>query len=191
MKSLKGTRTEKNLLIAFAGESQARNRYTFFASVAKKEGYEQISAIFTETADNEKEHAKKFFKFLEGNMVEITAKYPTGVIGTTVENLKAAAEGEHEEWSTDYPMFAKIAQQEGFDEIAKCFKEIATVEKAHEKRYLALLKNIKSGKVFEREEIVTWKCRNCGYVTRGKKAPAKCPACQHPQAYFQLAENNY
>lgn len=191
MKSLKGTKTEKNLLTAFAGESQARNRYTYFASAAKKEGYEQISAFFTETAENEKEHAKKFFKFLEGGCVEVKASFPAGTIGSTADNLKASAAGEHEEWSHDYPMFAKIAKEEGFDEIAKCFKEVAVAEKAHEKRYLTLLKNIKSGKVFERDEIVTWQCRNCGYVTRAKKAPEKCPACAHPQAYFQLIQDNY
>ncbi|MBR4802701.1 MAG: rubrerythrin family protein, partial [Bacteroidales bacterium] len=188
---LKGTKTEKNLLTAFAGESQARNRYTFFASAAKKEGFEQISAIFTETADNEKEHAKKFFKFLEGGMVEIKATFPAGIIGTTAENLKASAAGEHEEWSKDYPEFAKIAKEEGFPEIAKCFKEVAVAEKAHEKRYLALLKNLKSGKVFEKNEVVEWKCRNCGYVHKGKTAPKECPACKHPQAYFQVKENNY
>lgn len=191
MKKLKGTKTEKNLLIAFAGESQARSRYVFFASVAKKEGYEQISAIFTETAENEKEHAKKFFKFLEGGMVEIKASYPAGIIGTTKENLKAAADGEHEEWSKDYPKFAKIAEQEGFKEIAKCFTEISEVEEQHEKRYRKLLQNILDGKVFEKDEVVEWKCRNCGYVHKGKKAPSKCPACQHPQAYFQVKENNY
>ena len=191
MKSLKGTKTEKNLLCAFAGESQARNRYMFFASVAKKEGYEQISAIFLETADNEKEHAKKFFKFLEGGMLEIKASFPAGVIGTTLENLKASAEGENEEWKILYPEFARIAKEEGFDEIAKCFKEICVAEKAHEKRYLALLKNLKSKKVFEKDEAVEWKCRNCGYVHKGKSAPKSCPACQHPQAYFQVKENNY
>ncbi len=191
MKKLKGTKTEKNLLIAFAGESQARSRYVFFASVAKKEGYEQISAIFTETAENEKEHAKKFFKFLEGGMVEIKASYPAGVIGTTAENLKAAADGEKDEWTKDYPKFAQIAEKEGFKEIAECFTEIAEVEEQHEKRYRKLLKNIKEGKVFEKDEVVEWKCRNCGYVHKGKKAPKKCPACQHPQAYFQIKEENY
>ncbi|MBQ1882905.1 MAG: rubrerythrin family protein [Bacteroidales bacterium] len=191
MKSLKGTKTEKNLLCAFAGESQARNRYTFFASAAKKEGYEQISAFFTETADNEKEHAKKFFKFLEGGMVEITASFPAGVIGSTADNLKAAADGELEEWKTVYPEFAAVAKEEGFPEIAKCFKEIAVAEKAHEKRYRALLKNLKSGKVFEKDEVVVWKCRNCGYVFRGKNAPKECPACQHPQAYFEVKGENY
>lgn len=188
---LKGTKTEKNLLTAFAGESQARNRYTFFASVAKKEGYEQISAIFMESAENEKEHAKKFFKFLEGGAVEIKASFPAGVIGTTEQNLKAAAEGEHEEWTDAYPKFAKIAEKEGFKEIAECFTEIAEVEEQHEKRYLKLLKNLKEGKVFEKDEVVEWKCRNCGYVHRGKKAPKKCPACQHPQAYFEVRAENY
>lgn len=191
MKSLKGTKTEKNLLCAFAGESQARNRYTFFASAAKKEGYEQISAFFTETADNEKEHAKKFFKFLEGGMVEITASFPAGVIGSTADNLKAAADGELEEWKIAYPEFARIAKEEGFSEIAKCFKEIAVAEKAHEKRYRALLKNLKSGKVFEKDEAVVWKCRNCGYVFRGKTAPKECPACKHPQSYFEVKCENY
>lgn len=191
MKSLKGTKTEKNLLCAFAGESQARNRYTFFASAAKKEGYEQISAFFTETADNEKEHAKKFFKFLEGGMVEITASFPAGVIGSTADNLKAAADGELEEWKVAYPEFARIAKEEGFSEIAKCFKEIAVAEKAHEKRYRALLKNLKSGKVFEKDEAVVWKCRNCGYVFRGKTAPKECPACKHPQSYFEVKCENY
>jgi len=191
MKSLKGTKTEKNLLHAFAGESQARNRYTYFASVAKKEGFEQISAIFTETADNEKEHAKKFFKFLEGGMTEITATFPAGVIGNTADNLKAAAEGEHEEWSKDYPAFAKIAKEEGFPEIAKCFKEVSVAEKAHEKRYRALLKNVKTGKVFTKDEVVEWKCRNCGYIYKGKTAPKLCPACLHPQAYFEVKAYNY
>lgn len=188
---LKGTKTEKNLLIAFAGESQARNRYTFFASVAKKEGYEQISGIFIETAENEKEHAKKFFKFLEGGAVEIKAAYPAGIIGTTEQNLKAAADGEHEEWTKDYPKFAKIAEKEGFKEIAECFTEIGEAEEQHEKRYRKLLKNIQEGKVFEKDQVVEWKCRNCGYVHRGKKAPKKCPACQHPQAYFEVKAENY
>lgn len=190
-KSLKGSKTEKNLLISFAGESQARNRYTFFASAAKKEGFEQISAIFTETAEQEKEHAKKFFKYLEGGNVEITASYPAGVIGTTAQNLKAAAEGEHGEWSHDYPMFAKIAKEEGFDEIANTFERVAEVEEQHEKRYRTFLKNVETGKVFERDEVVEWQCRNCGYVYKGKKAPEKCPACQHPQAYFELRKTNY
>jgi rubrerythrin len=185
MSTLKGTETEKNLMKSFAGESQARMRYTYFSSVAKKEGYEQIAAIFTETADQEKEHAKKFFKFLEGGNVEITASFPAGVIGTTAQNLEAAAGGEHEEWSELYPEFAKIAEKEGFAEIANTFKKIATVEAEHEKRYRALLSRVKAGTVFSREEEIEWQCRNCGFVFKGKKAPEKCPACQHPQAYFE------
>ena len=185
MKSVKGTQTEKNLLTSFAGESQARNRYTFFASQAKKEGYEQIAAIFTTTAEQEKEHAKRMFKFLEGGCVEITASYPAGVIGTTAENLKAAAEGEHEEWTDAYPKFAEVADQEGFPEIAKVFRAIASVEAEHEKRYRTLLDLVETNKVFERDEPITWQCRNCGYVLTGKRAPLKCPACAHPQAYFE------
>ncbi len=185
MATLKGTQTEKNLLHSFAGESQARMRYNYFASVAKKEGYEQIAAIFNETADQEKEHAKRFFKFLEGGMVEITATFPAGVIGTTAENLKAAAEGEHEEWSDAYPKFAEVAEQEGFIEIAKVFRAIASVEAEHEKRYRTLLDLVETNRVFEREEAIVWQCRNCGYVLTGKKAPLKCPACAHPQAYFE------
>lgn len=190
-KSLKGTRTEKNLAISFAGESQARNRYTYFASVAKKEGYEQISAIFTETADQEKEHAKRMFKWLEGGMVEITANYPAGVIGTTLENLKAAAAGENEEWSMDYPKFADIADEEGFPAIAKMYREIAVAEKGHEERYLAFVKNIEDGKVFKKDVEVVWQCRNCGYLYVGTEAPEICPACLHPQAYFEVKKNNY
>jgi len=190
-KSLKGTRTEKNLAISFAGESQARNRYTYFASVAKKEGYEQISAIFTETADQEKEHAKRMFKWLEGGMVEITASYPAGVIGTTLENLKAAAAGENEEWSLDYPKFADIADEEGFPAIAKMYREIAVAEKGHEERYLAFVKNIEDGKVFKKDVEVVWQCRNCGYLYVGTEAPEICPACLHPQAYFEVKKNNY
>lgn len=190
-KSLKGTRTEKNLAISFAGESQARNRYTYFASVAKKEGYEQISAIFTETADQEKEHAKRMFKWLEGGMVEITASYPAGVIGTTLENLKAAAAGENEEWSMDYPKFADIADEEGFPAIAKMYREIAVAEKGHEERYLAFVKNIEDGKVFKKDVEVVWQCRNCGYLYIGTEAPEICPACLHPQAYFEVKKNNY
>ena len=186
MSSLKGTKTEKNLLISFAGESQARNRYTFFSGAAKKEGYEQIAAIFEETANQEKEHAKRFFKFLEGGGLEITATFPAGVIGSTEENLIAAAEGEHEEWSLAYPEFAKIAAEEGFTAISKVYEFIATVEKRHEERYLALLKNIKEGRVFERNAEIEWQCRNCGYVHTGKSAPDSCPACAHPKAYFQL-----
>ncbi len=185
MATLKGTQTEKNLLCSFAGESQARMRYNYFASVAKKEGYEQIAAIFNETADQEKEHAKRFFKFLEGGMVEITATFPAGVIGTTAENLKAAAEGEHEEWSDAYPKFADIAEQEGFIEIAKVFRAIASVEAEHEKRYRTLLELVETNKVFERDEAIVWQCRNCGFVLTGKRAPLKCPACAHPQAYFE------
>lgn len=190
MKSVKGTQTEKNLLTSFAGESQARNRYTFFASAAKKEGYEQISAIFTETADQEKEHAKRMFKYLEGGMVEITASYPAGVIGTTLENLKAAAAGENEEWTTDYPHFAEVADAEGFPEIAEMYRQIAVAEKGHEERYLAFVKNIEAGTVFAKEEETVWQCRNCGYIHVGKEAPEKCPACLHPQAYFEVKKTN-
>jgi len=188
---LKGSETEKNLLKAFAGESQARNRYTYFASVAKSEGYEQISAIFQETADNEKEHAKVFFKYLEGRDVEITATYPAGKIGTTEQNLFHAAEGEHLEWGTLYPAFQQTALDEGFKEIAESFKEIAEVEEKHEKRYRKLLANVQKDKVFTRDKVVKWKCRNCGYVHEGKFAPEKCPACSHPQAYYELFEENY
>ncbi len=191
MNSLKGTKTEQNLLKAFAGESQARMRYDYFAKQAKKEGLEQISAIFAETALNEKEHAKRFFKFLEGGMVEITAAYPAGVIGTTMENLKAAADGENEEWTELYPMFADIAEQEGFKEVAVAFRMIAKVEKAHEERYRKLYQNLDEGKVFEREGVLVWKCRNCGYLHEGKKAPKTCPACLHPQSYFEIQETNY
>ena len=190
-KSIKGTRTEKNLAISFAGESQARMRYTYFASAAKKEGFEQISAIFTETADQEKEHAKRMFKWLEGGMVEITASYPAGVIGTTLENLKAAAAGENEEWSLDYPKFADIAEEEGFKTIAVAFRMIAKVEAEHEKRYRKLLSNIETGTVFEKAEAILWQCRNCGFVIESKKAPQKCPACEHPQAYFEPMKQNY
>ena len=191
MKSLQGTQTEKNLLISFAGESQARNRYTMFASTAKKEGFEQIAAIFLETAEQEKEHAKKFFGYLQGGMVEITASYPAGVVGTTAENLRAAAEGEHEEWAVDYPKFADIAEQEGFANIAATFRKIASVEAEHEKRYRRLLEKVEAGKVFSREEEVTWQCRNCGYTHTGKDAPKACPACAHPQAYFEEEKQNY
>ena len=190
-KSLKGTQTEKNLLTSFAGESQARMRYTYFASVAKKEGYEQISAIFQETADQEKEHAKRMFKWLEGGLVEITAKYPAGVIGTTAENLKAAAAGENEEWTTDYPHFADVADAEGFPAIAIMYRNIAVAEKAHEERYLAFLANIENGTVFKKEEETVWQCRNCGYVHVGKEAPEACPACVHPQAHFEVKKTNY
>ena len=191
MKSIKGTKTEQNLLKAFAGESQARMRYDYFSKQAKKEGLEQISGIFAETALNEKEHAKRFFKFLEGGPVEITATYPAGIIGTTLENLKAAAEGENEEWTELYPMFADIAEEEGFKEVAVAFRMIAKVEKAHEERYRKLYSNLEEGKVFEREGVLVWKCRNCGYLHEGKKAPKTCPACLHPQSYFEIQETNY
>ena len=190
-KSLKGTRTEKNLLKSFAGESQARNRYEFFAKAAKQEGFEQIAAIFQETANQEKEHAKRFFKFLEGGMVEITASYPAGKIGTTMENLKAAAEGENEEWTDLYPTFAKIAEEEGFKEIATAYKMIAKVEAEHERRYLKLLQNISEDKVFMKEGKVWWKCINCGYVYESVKALETCPACLHSKAYMQIREENY
>lgn len=190
-KSIQGTQTEKNLLTSFAGESQARMRYTFFASAAKKEGYEQISAIFTETAEQEKEHAKRMFKWLEGGMVEITASYPAGVIGRTLDNLQAAAAGEHEEWSQDYPRFADIADAEGFPEIAAMYRTIAVAEKAHEERYRAFVKNIETASVFAKEGEVVWQCRNCGYIHVGKEAPEQCPACLHPQAYFEVRKENY
>jgi rubrerythrin len=191
MASIKGTRTEKNLLAAFAGESQARNRYTYAASVARKEGYLQIAELFLETAENEKEHAKRFFKFLEGGMVEITASYPAGVIGTTAENLEAAAAGEHEEWTELYPAFAAIAKEEGFPEVATAFTMIARAEKAHEERYLKLLENVRAQKVFKSEQPTRWKCRNCGYIHEGTEPPGKCPACQHPQEHFELQAQNY
>jgi len=188
---LKGSRTEKNLMAAVAGESQARNRYTYFASQARKEGYEQIAAIFLETADNEKEHAKLEFKRLLGGEVEITAAFPAGVIGDTAANLEAAAAGEHYEWTEMYPEFAKIAKEEGFDQIAVMFTEIGEVEEQHEKRYLALLENIKNGTVFKKDAVVKWHCRNCGYVHEGNEAPKACPACAHPQAYFEILAENY
>ena len=188
---LKGSETEKNLLKSFAGESQARNRYTYFASVAKKEGYEQISTIFLETADNEKEHAKVFFKYLKGRPLEITATYPAGKIDSTEKNLLAAANGEQEEHTLLYPIFEEIARKEGFKEIANSFKEIAEVEQQHEKRYRKLLNNIKTKTVFKKSKVVTWKCRNCGYVHKGKEAPKSCPACHHPQAYYEILEENY
>lgn len=191
MKSVKGTMTEKNLLASFAGESQARNRYAYFSSQAKKEGFEQISFIFADTAENEKEHAKRFFKFLEGGEVEITASYPAGIIGKTAENLKAAADGENLEHTVLYPEAAKIAQDEGFDEIAEVFLEIAKVEKEHEKRYRMLLKNVESGTVFKRPSAVKWRCRNCGYVHEAAEAPNECPACAHPQAYYEILAENY
>lgn len=191
MPGLKGSRTEKNLLTAFAGESQARNRYTYFASQAKKDGYEQIRFIFEETADQEKEHAKRLFKFLEGGEVEITAAFPAGVIGSTLENLKASAEGENFEHSEMYPDFAKIADEEGFAEIAEVFRNIAVAEKQHEKRYNDLIANIEAGRVFRRDTEVVWRCRNCGYLYTGKEAPEECPACAHPQAHFELLGENY
>jgi len=191
MKSLKGTKTEENLLKSFAGESQARMRYDYFAKQAKKEGLEQIAAIFDETALNEKEHAKRFFKFLDGGMVEITASYPAGKIGTTLENLKAAADGENEEWTELYPEFAKTAEEEGFKEVATAFIMIAKVEAEHEKRYRTLYNNLEEGHVFERKGKIYWKCRNCGYVHEGEKAPKVCPACLHPQSYFEIKETNY
>ena len=191
MKSVKGTLTEKNLLKAFAGESQARNRYTFFASVAKKEGYEQISGVFTETAEQEKEHAKRFFKYLEGGDVEITATFPAGRIGTTIENLKAAAMGENEEWDVLYPEFAKVAEEEGFPEIARTFLNIAKVEAEHERRYLKLLSRITDGNFFVRDGEIWWQCRNCGFTYKGSEAPGECPSCNHPQAYFEPMKDNY
>jgi len=189
--SIKGTRTEVNLMKAFAGESQARNRYTYFASKANKEGYVQISDIFTETANQEKEHAKRFFSFLEGGMLEITACFPAGVVGTTLENLLAAAAGEHEEHADLYPGFAKVARAEGFEAVAVLFEKVSVAEKQHEKRYRALAANIQAGKVFKRDKKVTWRCRNCGYLHKGEEAPETCPACTHPQAHFELLGENY
>ena len=191
MSSLKGSKTEKNLLAAFAGESQARNRYIFAAKVAKKEGYEQISAFFTETAENEERHAKSFFKFLEGGKVEIVSTYPAGFTGDTIQNLKEAVEGEYEEWSILYPLAAKTAADEGFPEIASLFKAIAKVEQAHEARYKKLLDNIQNGTVFKRDHIAKWKCRKCGYIHEGKEALNVCPACSHPKAHFELFIENY
>ncbi len=190
-KSIKGTRTEKNLLIAFAGESQARNRYTYYAGVAKKEGLVQIAHIFEETANQEKEHAKRFFKFLEGGMVEIAETFPAGRIGTTLENLRAAADGEEHEWSDMYPAFAETAREEGFPEIAAAFEAISVAEKQHERRYRALADNLEAGRVFKRGERVTWRCRNCGYLHEGDEAPETCPACLHPQGYFELLGENW
>ncbi len=191
MANLKGTKTEKNLLASFAGESQARNRYTYFASTAKKAGYEQIAAIFLETADNEKEHAERFFKFLEGGDVEITASYPAGVIKDTAANIEASAAGENLEWTKLYKESGEIARNEGFEKIALVFKKIAEVEEQHEMRYRKLLKNLKEGTVFKKDIIVKWKCRNCGYIHEGKEAPKKCPACAHPQSYYELFCENY
>jgi rubrerythrin len=191
MGDLKGTQTEKNILTAFAGESQARNRYTYFASQAKKDGYVQISEIFTETANQEKEHAKRLFKLLEGGEVEVTAAFPAGVIGTTLDNLKEAAAGENYEYIDMYPGFAKTAIEEGFDEIADVFKAIAVAEKQHEKRYLALAANMANGSVFKKSEPVVWRCQNCGYLHEGTDAPEECPACAHPQAHFELLGENW
>ncbi len=191
MKSLQGTKTEKNLLKSFAGESQARMRYDYFSKQAKKDGLEQISAIFAETALNEKEHAKRFFRFLEGGSLQISATYPAGKIGTTLENLKSAAEGEKEEWTELYPEFAKIAEDESFMDIAETFRAIAMAEKAHETRYRKLYDNLEKGKVFVSKEKIIWKCRNCGYLHEGDNAPEICPACLHPQAHFQIKETNY
>lgn len=187
----KGSRTEKNLLAAFAGESQARNRYTYFASVARKAGYEQIAAIFLETADNEKEHAKLFFDLLQGGEAEVQAGYPAGKIGDTAANLKAAAAGENFEWTALYQDFAKAAKEEGFTEASQTFSQIAKVEKFHEARYLALLKNVQEGKVFKKVSAVKWHCRNCGFVFEGTAAPEKCPVCQHPQAHFEVLAENF
>ncbi|WP_457572018.1 rubrerythrin [Desulfovulcanus sp.] len=191
MKSIRGTKTERNLLTAFAGESQARNRYTYFAKQAKKEGYVQISMIFEETANQEKEHAKRLFKFLEGGEIEIQASFPAGVIGSTLENLKAAAAGENHEQEKMYPEFARIAEEEGFSEIAAVFRAIAVAEKQHEKRYKELAENIEKGRVFKREEKVVWRCLNCGYVHNGSEPPETCPACDHPQGYFELLGENW
>jgi len=190
-KSVKGTRTEKNLLAAFAGESQARNRYTYFASAARKEGFEQIANIFTETAENEKEHAKVFFKHLEGGDVEVTAMYPAGVVGKTKENLEAAAAGENMEWTTIYQDFAKIARDEGFPEIARSFEQIAKVERFHESRYRKLINNVAEGEVFKKKKAIQWHCINCGFVHEGEEAPKQCPACLHPQSYYEVLAENF
>jgi rubrerythrin len=187
----KGSQTEKNLLAAFAGESQARTRYTFFASAAKKEGFEQISGIFQETSDNEKEHAQLFFEQLKGGTIEIKASYPSGIIGSTGQNLKAAAEGEKLEWGTLYPGFAEVAEKEGFREPARVFRAVAKVEAYHEKRYLKLLANVEQGKVFKKDTPIKWKCRNCGYVFEGAEVPDKCPVCQHPRSYYEVWCENY
>ncbi len=191
MADLKGSKTEKNLLTAFAGESQARNRYSYFASKAKKEGFVQIADIFEETANQEKEHAKRLFKFLGGGEVEIQATFPAGTIGSTAENLKAAAGGEHYEWESMYPEFARVAGEEGFKTIASTFEAIAVAEKQHEKRYLGLLANVEAGSVFKKGKKVIWKCRNCGYIHEGEEAPKVCPACAHPQAHFELLAENW
>jgi rubrerythrin len=187
----KGSQTEKNLLASFAGESQARNRYTFFASQARKEGYEQIAAIFQETADNEKEHAEIFFKLLKGGTVEITASYPAGVIGSTAQNLQAAADGEKLEWSTLYPQSAEVAEKEGFPAVAHAFRQVSKVEAYHERRYLKLLANVETKTVFKKDAPIKWKCRNCGYVHEGAEAPTVCPVCSHPQSYFEVWAENY
>jgi len=189
--SVKGTQTERNLLTAFAGESQARNRYTYFASVARKEGFRQISEIFEETANQEKEHAKRLFKFLEGGEVEISAAFPAGVIGSTAENLQAAAAGENYEWTDMYPSFAKTAREEGFEDIAKVFEAIAVAERQHERRYRGLLANVQAGTVFKKDKPVKWRCLNCGYVHEGTEAPEECPACAHPRAHFELLAENW
>ena len=191
MPALKGSQTEKNLLGSFAGESQARNRYTYFASQAKKDGYVQIADIFTETADQEKEHAKRFFKLLEGGEVEIAAAFPAGVVGTTLDNLKAAAAGEHFEWSELYPGFAKIAREEGFEAAAMVWEMVSIAEKQHEKRYVELAGNIEADRVFKRDQSVVWRCRNCGYLHEALAAPEMCPACAHPQAHFELLGENW
>jgi rubrerythrin len=191
MKSIKGTQTEKNLITAFAGESQARNRYTYFAGQARKEGLVQISMIFEETANQEKEHAKRFFKFLDGGEAEVSAAFPAGTIASTAENLKAAAEGENYEWGTMYPGFAKVAREEGFDAVATVFEAISVAEKQHEKRYNDLRANVTGGKVFKRDKSVVWRCINCGYLFEGPEAPKACPACAHPQAYYELLGENW
>ncbi len=190
-KSIKGTQTEKNLLIAFAGESQARNRYTYFAGVARKEGLVQIAEVFAETADQEKEHAKRFFKFLEGGEIEITERFPAGVIGNTLENLRAAAAGEEHEWTEMYPAFARVAREEGFPAVAAAFDAISVAEKQHGKRYTDLADNLDAGRVFRRDGKVVWRCRNCGYLHEAEEAPEVCPACLHPKAYFELLGENW
>ena len=191
MACIKGTQTEKNLLTAFAGESQARNRYTYFASVAKKAGYEQIAAIFLETADNEKEHAKRLFKFLEGGDAEVSATFPAGIIGDTKSNLEAAAAGENYEHTQMYPGFADIAEKEGFQKVAEVFRNIAVAEIGHENRYRKLIENLEKEQVFKKDSAVRWKCRNCGYIHEGTEAPDACPACAHPKAYFEIMADNY
>ena len=191
MKSIRGSKTEKNLLAAFAGESQARNRYSYFASEARKEGFEQIAGIFLETADNEQQHAKRFFRFLEGGDLEIVAAYPAGMIGTTKDNLKASADGELIEHSKIYPEFADTAKEEGFPEVAAAFRSVGVAEKQHEARYRKLLQSVETGTFFKKEKIVRWKCRNCGYIHEGKTPPTTCPACEHPEAFFELLEENY